>query len=572
MKILTLLLSLSLVQQAFAGGDVLSVGTDQDCDYNDIQSAINAGNELSIHITTQQVFREHLQIADADLVIKGGYSDCEQAENGLPGNLKTVISGDLDDDDFGDGTVLSVTGTGVVYLDHLKLTEGDGGDFSGGLSVNDFAGTITLNRLVIDQNRAFYGGGVGVHDSPGAQLLLGDSVLIINNRANFAGGGLYCNDESIIRSAHSATGSGISNNTVALSGGGLFLGNGCEMTFGNGRIEPGFLDFRGIAGNQAGMHGGGAFISNGAKLFLTPVAGQTVNLSDNVADANDSGHGHGGGAYVNGQDSLLAVTNSYVAVNQAVDGGGVYVRNGGEFTSNSTAQGCLNQQRCAYIKSNVAENKGGAVYADHDGQVTLLRTAVEYNQADFGTAFYGDNNAEASVDFSLFSRNGGSGLLDMGVFQLHGDASLDLTQSTVVDNHADTAVFITGMTPFDLGIHNSIVHDPSSGLAVDLAAQQAANLFVWCSMFHEDDNGLYGDDVVVDDPHFTDRMARDFSLDHELSTAIDACFQWSNHDQDYLGAPAGWDDPNVIGSGGGYDMGAMESYGADVIFKDGLDD
>jgi hypothetical protein len=572
MKMIYWLLACLLTNVASAGGDVLSVGTDQQCDYQDIQSALNAGNGQSIHVTTQQVYRELLEIQDKNITIKGGFADCAAAEADAAGNSKTTISGDLDDNGHGDGTVMLITGSGQVTLHGLKITEGTPSHLSGGVAIDGFAGTVSIIDSLLVENYGLYGGGLGVHNSPDATVLLGSEVLIINNHANFAGGGLFCNDTSVIRNPDTVFGSGISNNTVNMNGGGVYLSYGCELTFKSGRPDPQFLNFRGLAGNQANRNGGGAYIASGARLILVPAAGQTVNLSENVADADDSGHGHGGGAFVTGMQSVLYMVNTRLVANQAVDGGGVYVHDQASLLFGREANNCIDKQRCAWIKSNEASSQGGAIYATDHSQVKLVRAALEFNRADAGTAIYLDEFSEAEVDYSLFSRNGGNGAngwLDFGVFHAHNSAQMTLMHSTVVDNLAETAVFITDMTPFSLNIMNSIVHDPGSGLAVDLSQQQEDDLFVWCSLFHED-SGLYGNDVLVEDPHFMNRNARDFSLNHLQSPAIDECFELSEYDRDYLAAPAGWDDPNVVASGGGFDMGAFESYGSDVIFKDGL--
>lgn len=557
-----------------AGGEPVSVGTDQTCDFSDIQSAIDSGNFLNIHVTNQKIYREHLLFHDKNITLYGGYEDCNAAESNQSSITKTILSGDLDDDESGDGTVIQITGSGSVTMSRFKVTEGHFSNRSGGIAIDSFSGDVHIFNVVVSENYGNFGGGIGIHNSPAADVMFGSSVLIVNNAANLAGGGLYCNDESTVRMPDTVSGSGISVNTSNFNGGGVFLSNGCEMLFKTGIPNPAFLDFSGIAGNSASGNGGGVFIMSGARLELIPTLGNTVNISNNIADSDDSGHGHGGGAYVTGALSSLEAVNSRFVGNEAEDGGGVYVTDHATFKMQSSAKNCAVKDRCAYISGNLALSQGGAIYSSNEGSVDLVRAWVEHNRADVGTVLFANSNSNVSVNYSVFTRNGSNGsngYLDLGVFRVHDGTFMEIFHSTVVDNYAESGVFITDITPFNINVWNSIIYDPSTGDVAPVSQQQEDDLFITCSIFHED-SGQYGDNVTVDDPQFLDRAGKDFNLDHTTSIAIDECFELTEINRDYNGAPTGFDDPNVVASGGGYDMGAYESYGADIIFKNSLDD
>ncbi|MEZ5471616.1 MAG: hypothetical protein R3E90_07535 [Marinicella sp.] len=555
--------------------DVLSVGTDQNCDYNNIQQALDAADGDYVVVTTQKTFRENLEIDSKLVVLIGGFSDCEAAENLTLSNQKTTVSGDLDDDGIGDGTVLTLTGTKNVEIIGFKFTEGRHVNQAGGVEIRKSADDVFIKNSLIMENWANSGGGIAVRQSPGVEVQLGEGLFIINNTGNLAGGGLYCDDSASIYTPTHVVNAGISNNSTNLSGGGVYLTNGCQMVFQAGRLEHGFLDFRGIAGNQAKINGGGIMIGGGAKMYLTPPAGHTVNVSDNIADSDNNGSGNGGGVFVTGVDSVFQATNSYLALNSAHKGGGAYVEAAGYFNWLSTAQDCVDNKRCAYIKENHANQQGGGIFVTGiDSEVELLRAAMEFNRADFGTTIYVDDEAKFRMDYSIVSHNGNNGangFFDEGVIHAHNNAWLNIKQSTIADNFAETAVFVTDITPFSINIYNSIIHDPSSGLVADISQQQANDFFAFCIMFHED-SGLYGNDVIVQNPQFINRQSRDFRIDGLQSLAVDECFELSSYDKDYLGANTGWDDPNVMASGGGYDMGAFESFDGDVIFKSSLED
>ncbi|MFK8012708.1 MAG: hypothetical protein AB8B80_11740 [Marinicellaceae bacterium] len=569
MKIYIMAIGLLLSYVSFAGNLPITVGTDQACDYDNIEDALGSGNFLDIHVTNQKTYRENLLIGDIFVNFKGGFNNCEEAALNIPSSIKTKLSGDLDDDGTGDGTVLQIMGSGNISMSGFKVYEGYFSNKSGGISIDSYTGIFTLENSIISDNYGTLGGGIGIHDSPDAEIFIGSSVLIINNSAILAGGGLFCNDNTTIDMPESAIDSGISNNSSNFNGGGVFLSNECVMTFRTGRVDVGLLDFRGIAGNKANNNGGGIYLTSGATIYLLPTSGNTVNISENIADFDNSGQGNGGGAYISGSSSYLGVLNSRFVSNTAIDGGAAYVQDQGTVSVLSNGVGCAEFNKCAVIKSNTASSQGGAIYAKNDTTINLVRALVEFNRADVANVLFLEEAAQANIHYSVFTRNGNNGndgFADLGLFHLHTDAHISMVQSTVVDNYAETGVFLTDITPFSLSVFNSIVHDPSTGLAVDLSQQQEDNLSVFCSIFHED-SGLYGDDVVVDDPEFIDRIGRDFNLDHTTSIAIDACFQLSNYDHDYSGAVAGFDDPSVIGSGGTFDTGAFESYGTDIIFE-----
>lgn len=575
MKTHLLMIGMLSLGMAKAGPDIISVGTDQFCDHNNIQDALNEANEDYVAVTTQKTFRELLHVDSKTLTLVGGFEDCTAAELGQIINSKTVISGDLNNDGQGDGSVLTLTGNGNVGLFGLKLMDGKSNTIGGGIRINKVTGKVNLKNLLVMDNWAGFGGGVGITDSIGVTVEIDEGAYLINNTSNLAGGGLYCDGETSVTMKTHVVNAGISNNTSNHSGGGVYLNNGCDMTFRAGRLEPGFLDFRGISGNQAKVNGGGVAINNSAKLHLSPMPGHTVNISENIADSDLSGTGVGGGVYVTGDGSQFSASNSYLALNQAVNGGGVYVSESGLLEWFGTGIGCVKANRCSHIKDNRASGKGGGVFVTGPlSEVKLLRTAFEFNRADFGTAVFADQDASVDVDYSLFTRNGNNGnngYADIGVIQVHNDARADIKHATIADNLAETAVFITDLSPFIITLFNSIVHDPSSGLVADLSQQQANDFHAFCVMFHED-SGLYGDDVMVQDPHFKNPQSRDYRVNGLISGAVDECFELSEYTTDILGSPTGWNDPNVMASGGVYDMGAFESYDGDVIFMSGLDE
>lgn len=231
------------------------------------------------------------------------------------------------------------TGAGIVdydenlTLDNVVLRDNKSTSDGGGLWADGFNMTLTIRNSVITGNTSGQdGGGIYVEDTGGTLLI--QNSTISNNQAARHGGGIYFYDPD-----HDITieGSTISGNVAGQRGGGIYLYNidGSTNTFtirnssitGN-RAQSGggiyldqtdypvIIENTTISGNTATADGGGLNARNSSSGGLSLV---NVTLADNTA-------GGKGGGFIH-QQGTSALTNVLVAGNRAAslaDGNDIY--------------------------------------------------------------------------------------------------------------------------------------------------------------------------------------------------------------------------------------------------------
>lgn len=560
---------------------IITVGPelDLDCDTDSIQMAIDQGIAAEIRLahTSNHIFREHLSFHDNnEKVIKGGYESCADAVNDIVGNVKTTLSGDLDDDGVGDGTVVTISGVGNVDFHNVTITEGDGGFFAGGILAGEFVGNINLHNTWVYNNTGVFGGGVAVAGA-GVAVNLYNEVYISSNSSLFSGGGVYCTGDNQINFTESASNTGVFNNEAVDDGGGLYLIEGCSMEMHTGRFQ--FLegDFRGITLNKAGRHGGGMYLASGASALLTASGDQVVNISSNQADQDDDQEGNGGGIYATGIGTTVLGQNIYVENNFGVLGGGIYLNDFAVASVTRSEETCWNEGQCNLFEWNLGFF-GGAVAAENGAGVLLSNALVQNNRALGGSGLLLNLSAIGNMTGNVFTNNGSNGannITDSSLVLVFDGSSYTSYHDTMADNNLVNSVIETSnnqLAAVDINLTGSIIHDPSSGLVLGTLPDNA-NLEFNCLMVHEKGsfNGQ-GIRVFEDDPEFIDRNNRNFHLNAEISPAVDMC-ESNEFSIDIDGEIRNFDSPYFVGIPNYFaDAGADESLAGDLIFEDDFEE
>jgi hypothetical protein len=355
---------------------------------NEIDFAI--GSTGTITLTSGR-----LTIARNDLTIVG------------PGADQLSVSGDATSRVFEvDSVSASISG--------LTITGGSApGSNGGGLYNND--GTVTIADCSISGNSAGTGGGLYNYN---ATMTIANSMLS-DNSASY-GAGLYnnCyNDNPMltITSPVTITGSTISNNSAASSGGGLENNNGGLPTNNGGILS--IADCT-ISGNSASL--GGGLHSYGGTVT---VANSTI--SDNSVV-------NGGGLYCVGKvGSTVTIAGSTISDNSAADSAGL-ANNGGAMTITDST-----------IRDNSATGNGvagGGVDNYTGSTLTILRTTISGNSVSvYGGGIDNIEGAAATIVDSTISNNRATGdgvhaPLGGGIYSYN--ATLLLANSSLSDNSA----------------------------------------------------------------------------------------------------------------------------------------
>lgn len=300
---------------------------------------------------------------------------------------------------FSDGGGLFLAGEGTC----LMVTEG-GGRIEG----NEAQGSVN-------------GGGGGIYVTAGASVYA-ESAIVQGNTTNEYGGGIHVAQDgvptttTVILNSNSV----ISDNTAWLGGGLYVLEDGSEVTLDATRVEGNWATQTGggvrvFGDSQLAMRNGSTLVDNGAggfggglAMYTGTVSLDVVTLMENdstgdggavaqsggeltVTDGDirfNSAGGNGGGIFRSGGTLLLeAVTRpSYLAVNDAVNGGGLYDISGGRVDIRALAGPLYN------LNTNGASNLGGGVYLTN----TTILNAVGNLVVSTNGAFNGGGAAYAN--------------------------------------------------------------------------------------------------------------------------------------------------------------------------------
>jgi CSLREA domain-containing protein len=208
---------------------------------------------------------------------------------------------------------LTVTGASI----HNNASSGEGYDFGG--AIFQSSGSMLLSQSQVEDNTAQnLGGGVYVG---GGTLSIQGSLLSGNSATT--GGGLYIYSQSstitstIISQNQAVNGAGIYtwryllvqnssivSNTASTDGGGIQDGGGMTILVNST-----------LSGNQANRDGAGIYGSSNPTIKLG-----SVTVSNNTADADNSGDGMGGGVYLDGEATFI-FKNTIIAGNRDLSQG-----------------------------------------------------------------------------------------------------------------------------------------------------------------------------------------------------------------------------------------------------------
>jgi predicted outer membrane repeat protein len=194
----------------------------------------------------------------------------------------------------------------------------------------------------------------------------------------------------------------ISDNAASTGGGGVWAG---ETVLADSIIR----------GNRSGDTAGGVFATQ-------------LTVRNSVIEGNTS-HGHGGGAIAISVEmtNALVAENHAGSLNQAADGGGLYVLGSQPATLTQTT-----------FASNEASGLGGAIFAASAGQwTTLLQTTITGNAARTGAGVYGHQLSvlRSTVTDNVPVGNGGDFVAGGGIWA----RSMTLDHSIVAQNNAGNA-------------------------------------------------------------------------------------------------------------------------------------
>ena len=318
--------------------------------------------------------------------------------------------------DFRILTVNAGVGTGV-NLFGLKISNGKTSGAGGGVFSQ---GYVTAENCVFTAN-SITGNGGGMFAQT---AILAENCTFTNNTATNSGGGAYASSSSGNKTTfENCT---FTNNTAIENGGGLSSFQTTELT-----------DSR-FANNTAVRNGGGAYVGDWGNGLIAESCTFTLNTA---------GY-YGGGVY---SARTAQLTDTTCTDNEAANGGGIYVGNGGNLANGIIAEKCVfvDNQATNYgggvtsvkaanltdtsFTGNTVAGNGGGIYVEDN--LTAETCVFEFNAAADGGGAY--SHKTAKLTDSTFASNTATGN-GGGAYAGSGGTGITAEDCVFKANAADT--------------------------------------------------------------------------------------------------------------------------------------
>jgi len=427
MKIYSYILLALFSSQLISAPIVVTVGTDDDCDFQMVQSAVDSGAiNMDIRVTNQLVIVENISILDGDEVIllSGGYDNCLDASLGILDdfspftyfdglNLDSVLSISIFNTNYfnisisgfkiynGLGGIIVTSGpaneTLIVNISYVDIYNN-----TSSAIIGEGTGTeVSFNNGKIYDNSSFVGGGISCFES---ELNLGENVAIYANLAR-QGGGIYARncDVNILAGDNNALDDlerGIFNNHALDSGAGVYLNQTILVGLGP-PAHPVSISGNTITDNQFSGLGGGVYMSSGSSMQMT-----NVRLDGNSATV-------AGGAIATMHDDIGLQSPSFFLIRNE--------------------NGCEYAEICSSLSSNsISDNGYGSVIAqDGGGFGYVIQASIKNNGSSNAMSLFKlKNSSQLLLSSDLIVSNSTA----LHLFDQEDESEVYIQYSTLSDN------------------------------------------------------------------------------------------------------------------------------------------
>ncbi len=604
----------------------VTVGTDNNCDYSaaSLQTAIN--NNAAVRVTNQTIYAP-ISLINRSVELIGGYNNCHDAQNNISSAVLTEISGNnsmtaiqikttaasghnpktvvfkgLDihsgltngsniaggvviignvdtsishstirnnsANHFGGGLYYSGINGGQLLIDHVEIKNNSAGSNGGGLFVSQNA-QVTIKHSTLEQNTAVSGGGIAAES--GAQLQSINTQLVANT-AQQTGGGITCLHTTLVDIDDNSY---IANNHSAVSGGGIYAGNGCQVKLRAGDNLSVPQSIAGLNNNSATNFGGGAYLLN-AQLIVLGNAFHFANVIGNYT--TDENNGQGGGIYARGSGSQVKITNGRINHNQANRGSALSLNEGAHLHMRRSSGSCFGNQLCSEVANNAADFSA-TIMLNSCATTQIYQTTFRDNTAAIASVLdlNGDhqNSCESIFEGNQVFGNQAEQSTGYSLFKLDNQVTFNFAFNTVTDNATDH-IFVLGAaqnSTQSLKLNSSLIwNDPANVISAGSPNHHYSGQCFNVPAPHALPDSM-GPMITANDPGFADSVTHDYALTL-FSAPLDYCdtsvYQPKHHD--IKGIPRGF--AIVAPVYGHYDMGAFEFNNInqnDVIFYDHFD-
>lgn len=560
-------------------GMVLSqstVGWGEECDFdmnqnpNQLQLALNSGAS-EVRLSNQNEYMLSVEL-EAQMVVKGGYADCQAAFNDDQSNINSIIN--AENTGLSAMTIKGIENANVL-VDSISFINGE----DSGLNLIKNDGIITLNHVSVSSNNGQTAGGIYAFnfqtlDSPGLLTVNIKNSVIKQNGSESNGGGITCQGTSgnVAINFNISDGTIVHQNHAGNSGGGIYT-IACDMNFMAGENTTQNNADQEVYLNTSNGSGAGIAVQD-AEVYLMGSQTMAFDISNNESGSLMDDNTSGGGLFVVG-NSEVTLVNAHVVSNKAQRyGAGLYTNVGSTVNMDIAESGCSYSDYCSKIQSNELPNSFayGAAAAGSGGIMSIKRTLIQFNNSNsFGYIAHGRNEAQLILEGNLILNNGTApGFNAMNGFHIQDNASLSLLYNTT-DGNLVSQVLIDIFDNTNLVLIGNIIDESADILYSTMNVVTNIN----CNMMSQVNNITANMvDTIIDNAVFLDQSTfGNYRLDESSSNAMDVCsdviYLPSN---DLSNAQRGVDNIDVADFNGLFDLGAYEyNLGWDVIFSNSFE-
>jgi hypothetical protein len=548
LKCIAIFIGLNISFTAFANAQAIVVGADSNCQFTDLQAAIEfaSGNNNEIHV--ENSYRgPPVTISNKILRIYGGYNSCTDPSQQPFTSYANVPQLDGSLNAGANLPVISIHSSSgkkasldlrnfVLIFGHDKTGSGYGGGIQ--YVSNGISGSLVLSGVQILLNNADYGGGIyydgEASGADGDVLTLADWTQIIANYAAAGGGGIRLNghvrmeansphiqisgnkaeptnvndgrggglqmlDESIANIGATGDGAGIIYGNTARYGGGIAIHDDAEANLYTNDVRSRVR----INGNTATFAGGGIFLAPTADTL----AGHfTTSRLCGWGYAIDGNNAQNGAAIYGDAD----VQPDYTGVSQ------IYLTSTNNLCKIPESRAnCGVQTSCNSISGNTATQAGGAIIElQNQGDSQFDKVSFRGNTAS--RLFQGQRSSGGIVASSLIAEN----TLADDIFNGNSANAWTFYYDTIVNNPISGATLFTG-TLSKLELSRSVIWQPDkTSLASSVDTSIDYSLMQDGDSLDPTMHSLTLNNVVQADPDFVNAAGGNYQLGW-LSPAID---------------------------------------------------
>ncbi len=568
------------------GGDFITVGSAQSCDYSNVQEAlleVQMGSVSEIRVANSgSPYSGPMIIEGFDVQIVGGYATCADADMGQVGASNTVFQG------TGSASIITVQGEGDRSYVSIKNIDFDRNGLSGpAIYADEVDASIVVENSLISNGYAIAAASIIVQQGA-TDFVLKDVSIKNNTVTQFDTAGVYCEggNSSVLIHGHSEISNNRAENGVAVQAWGF-----CEITvFSPTTIKANTMDVgQSIGGSAVLALGGGRVNLLGYRACSQDICfgvdSEPVKVMDNIVAVQENVFNLtiATGIHAEGQNSQVTAVNTLVSDNNyllsesmpAINGPNTRVINVSASDYGKIRFETVNHKSC-WSPGKCTQLSGAQVQMRimSHAELSIVNAYIGVGGTVYNP-FVIENNAHLKVLGSQIKQEG-DGITDYCFFH-NKEAQVDLTSSSIYavagDSDFDDVICASGTSVYNFDASILFVNESDLNafwIVQDASVNFRCSLISGLGTIDNQVNVNINQSLPLMNSPFVGVNGTDMHIKPD-SEANDFCGFLVENSLDMDGDQRGYDDPLQNNLYGPYDVGADEVIVNDIIFKNGFE-